>query len=132
VINDYYFSEKIGESLVAGCIPVYYGCTSIEEHIPPEFYVDMRDFRGADGMPDIDRTVEHCLRPGVYEEHRRAVGAQALPFLTRCLTTEKCLIDPLQAYIDELRQQRWRSQRRSMAHRYWACRRWARHLLSRS
>lgn len=39
-----YVTEKIFCCFAAGCVPVYYGATNIEEYIPKNCYVDYRDF----------------------------------------------------------------------------------------
>lgn len=121
-INDYYFSEKLGDSLAAGCVPVYYGCTRIKERLPPELFIDMSDFPGADGSPDIKRVIEHCLSPGVYETHFQAIAAGALELLAEDLSTETCLIEPVQQFVDDLNASGWRSTRGSWQWRYWRCR----------
>ena len=112
-INDYYFSEKLGESLAAGCVPVYYGCTRIKEHVPSEFYIDMGDFVGTDGVPDIRRVLEHGLAPGVYETHYERIADKALGLLTERFSIETCLIEPVQRFVDELTANGWRSRHRS-------------------
>src|SRR5262245_19118100 len=32
-INDYYVSEKLGQAILGGCVPVYYGCTRIKHKV---------------------------------------------------------------------------------------------------
>ena len=39
-----YITEKILDSMLAGCVPVYLGAPDIAEHVPPECYVDHRAF----------------------------------------------------------------------------------------
>jgi hypothetical protein len=39
-----YVTEKIFDSFVAGCIPVYLGAPDITEMIPPSSFIDARDF----------------------------------------------------------------------------------------
>lgn len=40
-----YITEKIFDSLVHGCIPVYWGADNVLEHIPAGCFVDRRQFR---------------------------------------------------------------------------------------
>jgi len=35
----YYWSEKLADCFLAWCLPLYYGCTQIEEYFPPEALV---------------------------------------------------------------------------------------------
>lgn len=39
-----YITEKIFDSLVCGCVPVYWGADNVLEHIPPDCFVDRRKF----------------------------------------------------------------------------------------
>ncbi|MCA3238971.1 MAG: hypothetical protein ING32_12400 [Curvibacter sp.] len=40
-----YITEKMLDSLVHGCVPVYWGADDVAELIPPDCYVDRRQFR---------------------------------------------------------------------------------------
>ena len=40
-----YVTEKIFDSLMNGCVPVYWGADDIGSRIPPECFIDRRDFR---------------------------------------------------------------------------------------
>lgn len=42
--------EKIWDSLLTGCIPVYYGAPNIEEYIPKKCFIDYRDFKNMDDL----------------------------------------------------------------------------------
>jgi hypothetical protein len=39
-----YITEKILDSFMGGCIPIYLGAPNIKQHIPPEAFIDKRDF----------------------------------------------------------------------------------------
>lgn len=39
-----YITEKIFDSFVAGCVPVYWGAPNIEEYVPKECFIDRRNF----------------------------------------------------------------------------------------
>lgn len=39
-----YVTEKIFDSLMNGCVPVYWGADDIEQHVPPECFIDRRRF----------------------------------------------------------------------------------------
>ena len=45
-----YITEKIFDCFVTGTIPIYYGATNIEAFIPPECYIDYRQFRSREEM----------------------------------------------------------------------------------
>lgn len=40
-----YITEKIFDSLVNGCVPIYWGADNVEEHIPENCFVDRRKFK---------------------------------------------------------------------------------------
>jgi hypothetical protein len=40
-----YVTEKIFDSMVNGCVPVYWGADDIEQRVPAECFVDRRNFR---------------------------------------------------------------------------------------
>lgn len=40
-----YITEKIFDSLVCGCIPVYWGADNVLDHIPANCFIDRRQFR---------------------------------------------------------------------------------------
>lgn len=40
-----YITEKIFDSLVCGCVPVYWGADNVLEHIPADCFIDRRKFR---------------------------------------------------------------------------------------
>ncbi len=41
---DGYILEKIFDPMYAGCVPVYWGASNIEKHVPPECFVDFRKY----------------------------------------------------------------------------------------
>ncbi len=43
-IQKSYITEKIFDSMFAGCIPIYLGCPNIKQEIDPDTFIDMRDF----------------------------------------------------------------------------------------
>lgn len=121
-INDYYLSEKLGAALLAGCVPVYYGCRKVAERMPPDLFINMHDFADASGRPDLAAVIRHCRAPGVYERHAAALRERALPVL-RGLSIEACLIEPAQTFADALRAAGWRARGGSARFRYWQLRR---------
>lgn len=39
-----YITEKIFDCFFAGCVPIYWGASNIDKHIPKNCYIDKRDF----------------------------------------------------------------------------------------
>jgi hypothetical protein len=40
-----YISEKIFDCFFGGCVPVYWGASTISQHIPSTCFIDRRDFK---------------------------------------------------------------------------------------
>lgn len=104
-INGFYFSEKLGQALLAGCVPVYYGCTRIKEQVPEGLFVDIADFVDGDPAAALPAVIEHCLTPGVWEGYAARVHAAGGAFLLRHSTWEANLVTPLQRYLGALADQ---------------------------
>jgi alpha(1,3/1,4) fucosyltransferase len=55
-----YITEKIFDCFVAGCIPIYWGATNIQDYIPKECFIDRRDFSSYEDLylflKSMDRT----------------------------------------------------------------------------
>ena len=47
-----YITEKILDCFKAKVIPIYYGCYNIEKIIPPELYIDYRQFKNDDELSE--------------------------------------------------------------------------------
>ena len=45
-----YISEKIFDCFFGGCVPVYWGSNTIQEHIPTTCFIDRRDFKDTEDV----------------------------------------------------------------------------------
>lgn len=45
-----YVTEKIFDSMFAGCVPIYYGAPDVHDHIPRNAFIDLRDFKTYDDL----------------------------------------------------------------------------------
>lgn len=45
-----YITEKIFDSLKAGCIPIYLGADNISDYIPKDIFIDLRQFKNYDDL----------------------------------------------------------------------------------
>ena len=50
---DGWITEKIFDCFYAGTVPIYWGAPDVERWIPPECFVDMRDFEGYHDLRDF-------------------------------------------------------------------------------
>ena len=67
---DYYLSEKILHPLLAGSIPIYWGCPQAAEYYNPSAFINCHDFGS------FDKVIAHILAvdadPALQEAYRRA------------------------------------------------------------
>lgn len=45
-----YITEKIFDSFLAGCVPVYLGANNVTDHVPPDCFIDRRRFESYDEL----------------------------------------------------------------------------------
>ncbi len=86
-----WITEKIFDCFAAGCVPVYWGAPEVAEKIPPESFIDMRQFEGFDDL----RAFLKALAPARVASYRNA----ARQFM------ESPAYDPFrsQAFVDHFR-----------------------------
>jgi hypothetical protein len=67
---DGYILEKIFDPMFAGCVPVYWGASNIEKHVPPECFIDFRKFS------DIAQAHEYLKRidENEFKKYREAAA----------------------------------------------------------
>jgi hypothetical protein len=67
--NAYYWSEKIIDCFLAWTMPIYYGCTQINEFFPPESMVciDIND-------PDVTEKISSVLKSDLWERNIDAIA----------------------------------------------------------
>jgi hypothetical protein len=63
-----WITEKIFDCFFAGTIPIYWGAPDIDRWIPPECFIDMRQFQGYDDL----RELLHSLNDDQIEAYRVA------------------------------------------------------------
>ena len=66
-----WLTEKLFDNLRVGTIPIYWGATDIAALVPPECYIDMRDFAG---YPELKAYLKSLDRKKImaYREAGRA------------------------------------------------------------
>lgn len=72
-----YVTEKIFDSLVNGCVPVYWGADDIAEHVPPECFIDRRNFKDTAEVHAFLRAMPAATYQGHQEAIRSFLGSQA-------------------------------------------------------
>lgn len=66
-----YITEKLFDCFFAGCVPVYWGASNIERHVPPACFIDRRQFS------DLDALYRHLkgMDEATYRGHQEAIAA---------------------------------------------------------
>jgi alpha(1,3/1,4) fucosyltransferase len=55
-----YITEKIFDCFMSGCVPVYWGSNTINEHIPSECYIDRRKFSSTADVHQYLESITEC------------------------------------------------------------------------
>jgi hypothetical protein len=66
-----YITEKIFDSMIAGCVPVYWGADDVLEHIPANCFIDRRQFKDT---ADVHRYLMN-VTPEQYKEYQNNILA---------------------------------------------------------
>ena len=62
-----YISEKILDAFMAGTVPVYWGAPNVHDHIPPECFIDMRQFKNYKELHQFLRDMDYTTYCGYLE-----------------------------------------------------------------
>lgn len=52
-----YITEKMLDSLVAGCVPIYWGANNVQDHVPPNCFIDRRLFVNTEAVHQYLTTI---------------------------------------------------------------------------
>lgn len=107
-INDVYVSEKLGQALTAGCVPIYFGSPRAQHIFPRELFIRLDDFGS------IREVVDFCQAPGTYERYFEAIRRNAQDLLEKHHTWEGNIFDPFHEYIRKLAASGFRAQHTSL------------------
>ena len=98
-ITDWYLTEKLPQSLMAGCVPVYYGCRRAADVLDPDLFIDMHAFGHPEEPAVLEAVVRHCLAPGTYETYFERIRRTGEQVLTEKFSLEKTVVDPIAGFI---------------------------------
>lgn len=85
-----YWSEKLGDALLAWCMPIYWGCTNLEEYLPEDSFVRI-DIESDDVVARVEEVVNSNRRErnldAIAEARRRILDEyQMWPVVERTVT----------------------------------------------
>ncbi|WP_114639597.1 glycosyltransferase family 10 domain-containing protein [Polynucleobacter necessarius] len=84
-----YISEKIFDCFFAGCVPVYWGSNTVDQHIPKECFINRRDFKNTEEVHRYLLNINE-QRYSQYQDHIRTflLSPKAMEFdTTRYVST---------------------------------------------
>lgn len=84
-----YFSEKITDALLAWCMPIYWGCTNLDEYLPEDSFVEI-DIEDPNAPQRVREIVESDMwernLDAIAEARRRLLNEyQIWPTIERCV-----------------------------------------------
>lgn len=67
--SKYYWTEKLSDCYLAGCYPIYHGCTNVNDYFPEKAYckIDIHDFEGS------VRAIDALIASDTYEKSTDAL-----------------------------------------------------------
>jgi len=65
-----YITEKIFDSLVCGCVPIYWGADNVQDYIPADCFIDRRIFKDTAEVHEFLLDLE----PEVYSQYQSNIG----------------------------------------------------------
>lgn len=74
-----YLTEKILDCMATGTIPVYYGCSNIQELVPPDCFIDYRDFSSLEDLDIFLKNLSDDEYLGYVERIRQFLFAYNAP-----------------------------------------------------
>lgn len=100
-INDWYLTEKLPQSIMAGCVPVYYGCRRAHEVLDPELFIDLHAFGNPEDTAVLGAAIQHCLTPGIYERYFDRIREVGEAVLFDKFSLEKTLVEPVSDFLKQ-------------------------------
>ena len=77
-----YITEKVFDCMRSDCVPIYLGAPNIDDYLPPDTFIDRRQFSSDNQLADFIKNIDEIK----YEHYRDAISAylssdQFSPFL---------------------------------------------------
>lgn len=96
---DNYITEKIFDSFLSGCVPVYWGAENVLEHIPADCFIDRRQFKDTAGVH------RHLLSitPETYKRYQTEIAGYLRSEQSRRFSTEEFAMTISSNVVEDLR-----------------------------
>jgi len=96
-----YITEKIFDSFLAGCVPIYWGANNVDEYIPQNCFIDMRRFRD---FSEVHRYLT-SVSPAEYLQFQQAIADFLRSDEAQLFSIEKFATTVAKSIADDLLQQ---------------------------
>ncbi len=93
-VDDHYMSEKVAQSLMAGCVPVYFGCSNWSSVVDARLVYPLSE-RDLASNESINEVADYLERDEVYAKFYEAGLAIATDFLLTAYSFEACVVKPM-------------------------------------
>jgi len=80
-----YISEKIFDSIYSGCVPIYLGAPNIQDYIPKDLFIDMRDFKSYDELNNFISTMTDSKYKDYIKKYNGFIKSNEI----QCFSTER-------------------------------------------
>ncbi len=82
----HHWTEKLADAFLAGCCPIYYGCTNISDYFPKESLIQIDLKKPEEAISIIKRTIENPDEyekriPAIYEARKKILNVYNLPMM---------------------------------------------------
>lgn len=88
-----YITEKIFDSLVAGCVPVYIGAVNITDSVPANCFIDRRNFSSNEALYHFLKQMDSAT----YEQY--------ITNIKQYLATEKAALYSIRHFVDLIKKE---------------------------
>ena len=90
----HHWTEKLADSYLSGCFPIYYGCTNIADYFPGESFLEIDIHRQHEALEKIrsmleDRSHYESSRDALYEARRLVMEKYNLMHMIESIVLEK-------------------------------------------
>lgn len=72
-----YITEKMLDSLVAGCVPIYWGANNVQDHVPANCFIDRRLFADTAAVHQHLLTLDDVVYKGYQQNIRQFLSSES-------------------------------------------------------
>ncbi|MEI6177785.1 MAG: glycosyltransferase family 10 [Verrucomicrobiota bacterium] len=86
----HHWTEKLADSFLSGCFPIYYGCTNVADYFPPESFLEIDIHQRGEALEKIRERIDNprfdsTIIDALHEARRRVMHEHNLLFMIELL-----------------------------------------------